>query len=93
VRKLIRKTFDNFYPPNLCGEKCLLVLMGAERRVKRAQTWERGPPLAQAEIHQLSDDIYKWIVPNTFKGQGAGAVDLLFSYQNDISGKTFIIHN
>ena len=35
----------------MCSEKFLLVLMGAEQRVKRAQTWERGPPSAPSEIN------------------------------------------
>ena len=33
--------------------KFLLVSMGAERRVSRAHTWERGPPSALAEIFHL----------------------------------------
>ena len=33
-----------------CAGKFPLVLMGAERRVSRAQTRERGPPSALAEI-------------------------------------------
>ena len=50
----------------MCAEKILLVLMGAERRVKRVQTWERGPPSAQVEfdylikqVKTLWDDIQK----------------------------------
>ena len=33
-----------------CAGKFSLVLMGGERRVSRAQTWERGPKSALAEI-------------------------------------------
>ena len=36
----------------MCAGKFLLVSMGAEQRVKRAQTRERGPPLVPAEIYQ-----------------------------------------
>ena len=35
-----------------------LVSMGAERRVKRAQTRERGPPSALAEIQLLYQNIH-----------------------------------
>ena len=33
---------------------------GAERRVKRAQTWERGPPSAPAEICYMSIYYVSW---------------------------------
>jgi hypothetical protein len=33
-----------------CAGKFPLVLMGGERRVSHAQTWERGPPSTLAEI-------------------------------------------
>ena len=36
-----------------CGGKFLLPSMGAERRVSCAQTRERGPPSALAEINLL----------------------------------------
>ena len=36
-----------------CAGKFLLVLMGGERRVSHAQTRERGPPSALAEIQQM----------------------------------------
>ena len=39
MRTLIRKCFKKFAPPT--GYVCQ---QGAERRVKRVQTWERGPP-------------------------------------------------
>ena len=35
---------------DMCAENFSLVSMGAERRVNRAQTRERGPPSAPAEI-------------------------------------------
>ena len=35
---------------DMCARKFPLVSMGAERRVSRAQTRERGPPSALAEI-------------------------------------------
>ena len=35
---------------DMCAGKFLLVSMGAKRRVSRAQTQERGPPSALAEI-------------------------------------------
>ena len=34
-----------------CADKFPLVWIGAERRVSRAQTRERGPPSAIAEIY------------------------------------------
>jgi hypothetical protein len=34
-----------------CIENLPLVLMGAEWRVKRAQTWELGSPSALAEVY------------------------------------------
>ena len=37
-------------PSDMCAEKIPLVLMGGERRVKRAQTRERGSPSAPAEL-------------------------------------------
>ena len=37
-------------PPDMCAKKILLVSMRSERRVKRAQAQERGPPLAPAEF-------------------------------------------
>ena len=40
-------------PVNMRARKFLLVLMGAEQRVSRAQTRERGPPSALAEILQM----------------------------------------
>ena len=39
---------------DMCAGKFMLVLMGAERRVSRAQTRERGPPSALAELHIFS---------------------------------------
>ena len=38
-----------------CAEKFPLTSMGAKRRVSRAQTRERGPPSALAEIVFLAD--------------------------------------
>jgi hypothetical protein len=35
---------------DMCAGKFMLVLMGAERRVSRAQTRERGPPSMLAEL-------------------------------------------
>ena len=34
--------------PDMCADKFPLVLIGAEQRVERAQTRERGPPSAAA---------------------------------------------
>ena len=42
-----------------CTEKFPLVSMGAERRVKRAQTLERGPPSAPAELFYLINHMLK----------------------------------
>ena len=39
--------------PDTCAEKVPLVSMGAERRVKRTQTRERGPPSAPAEFEHI----------------------------------------
>ena len=36
-----------------CANKFPLVLMGAEQRVERAQTQERGPPSVAAEITNI----------------------------------------
>jgi hypothetical protein len=38
---------------DMCARKFLLVSMGAERRVSRAQNRERGPPWALAEIFKI----------------------------------------
>ena len=38
---------------DMCTEMFSLVSMGDEQRVKRAQTLERGPPLAQAELYHI----------------------------------------
>ena len=54
ARKLIRKTLENFSPPPLqtCApENFRSCRWGAEGRFPRAQTPERGPPLAWAEIY------------------------------------------
>ena len=40
---------------DMCAEKFLLVWMEAERRVSHAQTQERGPPSALAEISFLTE--------------------------------------
>ena len=58
--------FKGDYADTSAG-KFLLVLMGAERRVSRAQTRERGPPSALAEIIVTGND-YKikggrWVAP------------------------------
>ena len=50
---------------DMCAGKNPLVSMGGERRVSRAQTRERGPPSALAEISFLSLYSYPgnvWVV-------------------------------
>ena len=44
-----------------CAIKFPLVSMGAERRVLRAQTRERGPPSALAEIYIAFSSLYDFI--------------------------------
>ena len=53
ARKLIRKNFKNFPPQDTCTENFGWCRCGAARRVKHAQTLERGPPLAWAEFHPV----------------------------------------
>ena len=43
--RCLKATLQTSAPKNFCSRR-----WGAERRVSRAQTRERGPPLAQAEI-------------------------------------------
>ena len=50
----------------MCAEKIPLVAKGAERRVKRAQTRERGPPSALA-VFSIQNGRYKNIPINSYK--------------------------
>ena len=49
---MARTLVGNF--SNYCTDKFLLVLMGADQRVKRAQKREPGPPSAPAEMFSIS---------------------------------------
>ena len=60
IQKLSSETSDMTYEwlgemfegdsAETCTGKIPQVPMGAERRVRRARTWERGPPSAQVEF-------------------------------------------
>ena len=57
-----------------CGGNLPLVSMGAERRVKRAQTRERGPPSAPAEILSNLVIIAAYLSTGGLRGYSLGKI-------------------